>query len=94
MSVLPAEVSAQLAQLLQQLQATDNTVRSQAEEVLQNQWTNQRPEWLLMGLAEQTATGPSASVCRSARPLSTQDGLTLTPVPYRRGPSRPSFSVG
>jgi len=67
MSVLPAEVSSQLAALLQQLQATDNAVRSQAEEVLQNQWTNQRPEWLLMGLAEQTATGASPSVCRSAR---------------------------
>jgi hypothetical protein len=64
MSILPAEVNAQLAQLLTQLQSADNTVRSQAEEVLQNQWTNQRPEWLLMGLAEQIANSTNASVCR------------------------------
>ncbi|KAL2179481.1 armadillo-type protein [Thermothelomyces heterothallicus CBS 202.75] len=61
MSVLPAEVNAQLAQLLQQLQSADNNIRSQAEDVLQNQWTSQRPEWLLMGLADQigTSTDPS-----------------------------------
>lgn len=63
MSVLPAEVSAQLAQLLQQLQSPDNNIRSQAEDVLQNQWTSQRPEWLLMGLAEQIANSTSTSVC-------------------------------
>lgn len=62
MSVLPAEVSAQLAQLLQQLQSPDNNARSQAEEVLQNQWTSQRPDWLLMGLAEQIGNSSDASV--------------------------------
>jgi hypothetical protein len=66
MSVLPAEVNAQLAQLLHQLQSADNNIRSQAEDVLQNQWTSQRPEWLLMGLAEQIANSTDASVCRSA----------------------------
>lgn len=61
-SVLPADVSAQLGQLLQQLQSSDNIVRSQAEEVLQNQWTSQRPEYLLMGLAEQISSSPDVSV--------------------------------
>lgn len=64
-SVLPAEVNAQLGQLLQQLQSPDNNVRSQAEEVLQNQWVSQRPEWLLMGLAEQIATSTDISVMLS-----------------------------
>ncbi|KAK3305552.1 armadillo-type protein [Chaetomium strumarium] len=62
MSVLPAEVNAQLAQLLHQLQSPDNNIRSQAEDVLQNQWTSQRPEWLLMGLAEQIANSTDASL--------------------------------
>ncbi|KAL1844076.1 hypothetical protein VTJ49DRAFT_4928 [Mycothermus thermophilus] len=56
MSLLPPEVSAQLAQLLQQLQSSDNNARAQAEDVLQNQWTSQQPEVLLMGLVEQIAT--------------------------------------
>lgn len=53
MSVLSAEIHAELSQLLQGLQSADNGVRSQAEEHLQNNWTNSRPEVLLMGLAEQ-----------------------------------------
>ncbi|OAA57017.1 importin beta-3 [Niveomyces insectorum RCEF 264] len=53
MSMLPAEVTAELQQLLQALQSADNVVRSQAEEHLQNNWTGPRPEVLLMGLAEQ-----------------------------------------
>jgi len=60
--MLPPDISAQLVQLLQQLQSADNTVRSQAEDVLQNQWTSQRPEWLLMGLAEQIGTSSDPSV--------------------------------
>ncbi len=75
MSLLPAEVSAQLAQLLGQLQSSDNSVRSQAEDVLQNQWTSQRPEWLLMGLAEQIATSTNSSVCCSTPPGATRHAL-------------------
>jgi hypothetical protein len=63
MSVLPAEVHAQLTALLKQLQSPDNNVRSQAEDVLQNQWTSQRPDWLLMGLVEQIGNSTDASVC-------------------------------
>lgn len=53
MSILPPDVHAELNQLLQALQSSDNTIRSQAEEHLQNNWTGSRPEVLLMGLAEQ-----------------------------------------
>ena len=53
MSVLPPEVHNALTQLLHGLQSTDNTVRSQAEEQLNTEWINQRPDMLLMGLAEQ-----------------------------------------
>lgn len=53
MSILPAEVHSALDQVLQALQSTDNTVRSQAEKTLNDDWINQRPDMLLMGLAEQ-----------------------------------------
>jgi hypothetical protein len=53
MSVLPPQVHAELAELLQALQSPDNSIRSQAEEHLTNQWTNAKPEILLMGLVEQ-----------------------------------------
>ncbi|KAK3984939.1 putative importin beta-3 subunit [Cladorrhinum sp. PSN332] len=60
MSLLPPEVSTQLSQLLQQLQSPDNGVRSVAEATLQDQWTSQKPGWLLAGLVEQLA--PSTDV--------------------------------
>lgn len=53
MSILPAEVHSALDQILQALQSTDNNVRSQAEKNLNEDWLNQRPDMLLMGLAEQ-----------------------------------------
>jgi len=53
MSVLPQEVHTALLGLLQGLQATDNAVRSQAEEQLNTEWTQARPDVLLMGLVEQ-----------------------------------------
>ena len=62
MSLLPAEINAELAQLLQALQSADNNVRSQAEEHLQNNWTNTRPEVLLMGLVEQISGSTDGSV--------------------------------
>jgi importin-5 len=63
MSMLPPEVHAELTQLLQALQSSDNSIRAQAEEHLQNNWTLTRPEVLLMGLAEQIQNNPDASVC-------------------------------
>lgn len=60
--MLPAEVHAELTQLLQALQSSDNSIRSQAEDHLTNNWTATRPEVLLMGLAEQIAASADASV--------------------------------
>jgi hypothetical protein len=53
MSVLPPQVHAELTELLQALQSSDNTVRSQAEDHLTTNWTSTKPEMLLMGLVEQ-----------------------------------------
>jgi hypothetical protein len=53
MSALPAEVHSELAQLLNALQSSDNTVRSQAEDHLTDNWTATKPGLLLMGLVEQ-----------------------------------------
>ena len=53
MSVLPPDVHAALAQLLDALQSSDNSVRTQAEAHLQDSWTVQKPDVLLMGLVEQ-----------------------------------------
>lgn len=62
MSVLPQEVHSALGQLLQGLQSTDNTVRTQAEEQLNSEWIAQRPDMLLMGLAEQMQGSPDEGV--------------------------------
>ena len=53
MSVLPPDVHAELAQLLDALQSSDNSVRTQAEQHLNDNWTAQKPDVLLMGLVEQ-----------------------------------------
>lgn len=53
--MLPPEITAELGQLIQGLQSPDNSIRSQAEEALANNWTSTRPEVLLMGLAEHIA---------------------------------------
>ncbi|KAF2764289.1 ARM repeat-containing protein [Teratosphaeria nubilosa] len=53
MSVLAPEVHSALQQLLQALQSTDNALRTQAETQLNEEWAAQRPDMLLMGLAEQ-----------------------------------------
>lgn len=62
MSVLPADVHQELAQLLDALQSADNAVRSQAEEHLATHWTSTRPEMLLMGLVEQLQGSNDATV--------------------------------
>jgi hypothetical protein len=68
--MLPPEVSAELTQLLQALQSPDNSIRSQAEDHLQTNWTATRPEILLMGLAEQIAGAPESSVTQLIPPYS------------------------
>ena len=62
MSILPAEVHSALDHVLQALQSTDNNVRSQAEKTLNDDWLNQRPDMLLMGLAEQMQGSPDEGV--------------------------------
>lgn len=69
MSVLPAEVQGALSQLLQALSSTDNNLRSQAEDQLNNDWTPNRPDLLLMGLVEQIQAAPDASVCRTVNKI-------------------------
>lgn len=63
MSVLPAEVQGALGQLLQALSSPDNNLRAQAEEQLNNDWTLNRPDMLLMGLVEQIQASQDPSVC-------------------------------
>ncbi|KAJ5085436.1 Importin subunit beta-3 [Penicillium argentinense] len=53
MSLLPPEVHTALSQLLRALGTPDNSIRSQAEEQLNNDWVQNKPDVLLMGLAEQ-----------------------------------------
>jgi hypothetical protein len=77
MSVLSADLHAELTQLLQALQSADNSIRSQAEEHLQNNWTNARPEMLMMGLAEQIQGASDASI------------RTFAAVLFRRIASKP-----
>jgi importin-5 len=62
MSLLPAEMQGALAQLLLALQSRDNTTRSQAEEQLTAEWLANRPDVLLMGLAEQIQLGQDEQV--------------------------------
>ena len=65
MSLLPPEVHSALSQLLRALTAADNALRSQAEEQLNNDWAQNRPDVLLMGLVEQIqgAEDTIVSVC-------------------------------
>lgn len=51
--MLAPEIHSALALLLRGLTTPDNTVRSQAEDQLNNDWLQNRPDVLLMGLAEQ-----------------------------------------
>jgi hypothetical protein len=65
MSLLSPDEHAELAQLLDALQSSDNSVRSQAEEHLATNWTATRPGRLLMGLVEQIHGSNDATVSQS-----------------------------
>jgi hypothetical protein len=80
MSVLPPDVHNELAQLLDALQSSDNSVRSQAEEHLANNWTTTKPEMLLMGLVEQIQ-GSNDPTVRNVRPTICCLLLTLFDIP-------------
>lgn len=62
MSILPAEAQGALTQLLQALSSPDNSLRAQAEDQLNNDWTTNRPDVLLMGLVEQMQAAADSSV--------------------------------
>lgn len=70
MSVLPAEVHGALNQLLQGLQSTDNTLRSQAEEQLNTEWVHKRSDVTLMGLIEQMSGSQDVGVSTYPNALS------------------------
>lgn len=53
MSLLPPEIHTALSQLLSGLGSPDNILRTQAEDQLNSDWIQNRPDVLLMGLAEQ-----------------------------------------
>ena len=60
--LLSPEIHQALTQLLQALQAPDNTIRSHAEEQLSTEWVSARPDVLLMGLVEQVQDGNDPTV--------------------------------
>lgn len=101
MSLLPPDLVLELSQLLQALQSADNTIRSQAEDHLQNNWTVPRPDALLMGLAEQVGSQASNSVrtpivvasgTPGYRPLAAMRGVA--PVVAWLGPLWDSNALG
>ena len=53
MSILPPDVHNSLGQLLQALSSAENVTRTSAEESLNRDWVEMRPDVLLMGLVEQ-----------------------------------------
>jgi hypothetical protein len=64
MSVLPPEVHNALTVLLTALQSPDNVLRTQAEEQLNAEWVQPRPEILLMALVEQILGSEEVGVSR------------------------------
>lgn len=54
MAAIPAELQSALESLLQSLNATDNDLRAAAEAALDQEWVAQRPDVLLVGLAQQS----------------------------------------
>lgn len=77
MSVLPPGVYDTLGQLLQTLQSTNNTIRSAAEQQLNDDWTYSRPDVTLMGLVEhmQGSSDSSVKCLMGHAPSPTDDAL-------------------
>jgi hypothetical protein len=73
MSLLPPEVHTALSQLLRALSTPDNAVRSQAEDQLNNEWVQNKPDVLLMGLAEQIG-GAEDTLVSSLSPFTLSKG--------------------
>lgn len=62
MSLLPPGIHDSLTRLLQGLSSSDNSIRTQAEDQLNNEWVQKQPDVLLMGLVEQIAASEDLSV--------------------------------
>ena len=56
-------------QILQGLSSSDNGVRSQAEDQLNNEWQQKQPDVLLMALVDSIQHSSEASVRLPGRPL-------------------------
>ena len=84
MSVLPPEVHTALASLLQGLSASDNQIRTHAEEQLNNEWISARPDVLLMGLVEQIQSAQEPSVWHLPSSLTIQTTHLADLVPMER----------
>jgi importin-5 len=68
MSQLPPDVVENLQQLLAGLESSDNRIRTQAEDSLNNEWISGRPDMLLSGLAEQVRWAEAPGVSLSLLP--------------------------
>jgi hypothetical protein len=62
MSLLPPDVHAAILELLNTLKSSDNALRARAEEVLNTEWVQQKPDVLLMALTEQILASEEAEV--------------------------------
>lgn len=92
MSLLAPEIHSALSQLLRALTTPDNAVRSQAEEQLNNDWVQNRPDVLLMGLAEQLQ-GAEDAVTRSFAAVLFRRIATKTIKDPRSGETKEVFST-
>ena len=94
MSVLPPEVHAALASLLQGLSSPDNQIRTHAEEQLNNEWIVARPDVLLMGLVEQIQSAQEPSVWRPYISLTTRTTRLADMASTKRLAPSQQFSFG
>lgn len=62
-AILSPEIHTALTQLLHGLQSPDNVLRSEAEQRLQDEWSNPQPGLLLVGLVEQLQGADDVAVC-------------------------------
>lgn len=92
MSVLPPEVHAALASLLQGLSSPDNQIRTHAEEQLNNEWIAARPDVLLMGLVEQIQSAHEPSVWYLPSSLTIHTTHLADTAPLQRLALSPQFS--
>jgi hypothetical protein len=62
MSLLSPDIHAAILELLTTLKSNDNVLRAKAEEVLNAEWVQKKPDILLMALAEQILASEDVEV--------------------------------